>query len=51
MSDHVFASEEVVGDRYVVTCSCGKSYEDEYTQEGNNHVMNQMQGHFLGSGN
>lgn len=49
MSEHVYASDEVVGDRYVVTCSCGKAYEDEATQEGSNHAHNQMQGHFLGS--
>lgn len=49
MSDHVYESDEVVGDRYIVTCSCGKSYEDRATQEGSDHVHNQMQGHLLGS--
>jgi hypothetical protein len=49
MSDHEVVSDEVVGNRYIVTCACGTSYEDEASSDGSGHVWNQMQGHLLGS--
>lgn len=51
MSGHEVVSDEIVGDRYVVTCACGTRYEDEANQQGSDHVWQQMTGHRLGSRN
>ena len=49
MSNHYIESDEIVGDRYIVTCACGKTFENEANQEGSDHAFQQMAGHRLGS--